>query len=530
MPRKPTASVPTVAQQNKTSTLRLRSVKFKQPTGTTGMDQTQGLRAMYQAAGYGPRAMEAFQNANGWSAEYLLGKTLDVVQRRVLQEVRDNPIAGRMIDVIVRTTIGTGLVPKITDPALKRLWKRWSKKAGADGRLSFDAIMSLALRETAVKGEVLMRHRTRTMQDVANGMVPVPYQVQLLGSEYMPLTRVGEPLITDPDAEFRSGIFFNGIGQRSAYLLLRKHPRNGDLSGFTRDDTAVVPASEMMHVFMDRESGQLRGEPWLVRSIIRLHELDEYMDAEMAKKKAAAKVTMVWKAPEPKVGAQILTDEDGNAEIVEDETSFIPRDIRAGAQIAAPPGWSVEGFRANEVGGDFQIFIRQVLLEACAAAHAPYELVTGDFSLTQERMVRFFYKTTYEQTVHARREMLISQAAGPIFRRFVQEAVASGAWTPPPGELWEDHAEPEWSGTPMPYPNIIQEYNAARIGIETGIKSLSGAIREFGRDPDEVAQEMREDLERFAGLPVKMILDAAARTSAAQDTYPPQQDQQEPTQ
>jgi capsid protein len=194
-----------------------------------------------------------------------------------------------------------------------------------------------------------------------------------------------------------------------------------------------------------------------------------------------------------------------------------------------PPGWSVENHRASEVGGDFEVFTRKVLMDACAAAHAPYELVTGDFSMTQERMVRFFYKATYEQTISARRQMLVSQAAAPIFRRFVEEAVMFGAWTPPDGETWEDHAEPEWAHQPMPYPNIIQEYNAKAIAVKNGLQSLSGAIREFGRDPDEVAEEMRADLERFAGLPIEMILAQAVPAPAPQnpngDTYPPQEEQ-----
>ncbi len=530
-PRK-TAVATAPAPAVKTSVPRLRSVKFKE--GYAGADRTQGLRAMYEAAGTNRRAVDAFKHANGWSAEYLLGKTLDVVQRRVLHEVRNNPIAGRIVDVIVRTTLGTGLTPKISDPVLRKLWKRWCKQAGADGRLTFDGLMSLAMREVAVKGEVFMRHREREKRDVDEGFCSLPYQVQLITSEFCPLTRPGETLSTEPADDFRSGIFFNpNIGRREAYLFLTKHPRGGTTATSTLLETTAVPAAKVMHVFQDREGGQLRGEPWLVRSLIRLHELDEYMDAELAKKKSAAKLTTFYKSPEAKVGQEMITDADGNLVPVADDTSFVPDRIDAGAQMILPPGWSVENHRASEVGGDFEVFTRKVLMEACAAAHAPYELVTGDFSLTQERMLRFFYKTTYEQTVAARREMLISQAAAPIFRRFVQEAFLYGAWTPPAGETWEDHAEPEWAGMPMPYPNILQEYNAKAVAIKEGMQSLSGAIREFGRDPDEVAQEMRDDLVRFEGLPVSMILAKLAPTAVPQnpngDTYPPQQDQ-EPTQ
>lgn len=460
---------------------------------------SQGVRAMYEAGGYGKRAQQAFINANGYSAEYVLGKSLTTIQNRILHEVRNSPMTGSIVDTIVRTTLGTGLKPKVKNEALRAAFLEWAPNANADGRLSFDATLSLALREIVVKGEVFGRHRDRYMEDVKAGKVSVPYQAQLIPSEQLPLTRPGELLKTDPDSDFRSGIYFDPIGQREGYLFLKKHPRSGVV--ITSEDYTKVLASEVMHVFQDRETGQLRGEPWLVRSIVRLHELDEYMDAELLKKKSAAKINAFWKAPEPKYGQSIIEGEDGEAEIEED-FSFIPRDIDPGAQFITPPGWEVVLHQAHEVGGDFAVFVRNVVMEACAAAYAPYELVTGDYSQTQERMVRFHYKAIYEQVVNARREMLISQFARPIFARFVKAAVESGRWTPPEGETWQEHAYPEWHGQPMPYPNPVQEANAKRILIDAGLESRSGAMRDLGKDPDQVAQEMREDKERFAGLPV----------------------------
>lgn len=479
------------------------SVRVKHWKGAYKEANQMGLRALYEAAGSGPRA-DTFKFAFGFSSEYLLGKSLDVIQRRVLHEVRNNPLAGRIVDTIVRTTIGNGLKPKISDPDLKKLWNAWSKQACSDGRKSFDEMLALAIRETCVKGEIFGRHRARFMDDVRAGRVPVPYQVELISSEQCPLTEPGDTLNTDPSNPFRSGIYFSPIGWREAFLFLRRHPRNGDMRGLTTNDYVRVSADDVMHVFQDRENGQLRGEPWLVRSLVRLHELDQYMDAELEKKKSAARLTGIWKAPSGQANAQMIEDENGEVEEVSPD--FIPPKINSGAQLGLPPGWSFEGFRAHEVGGDFEVFVRNVVREACNAAHAPYELVTGDFSQTQERMVRFQYKAVYEQTVHARRQMLINQFASPVFKRFVQEAYNAGLWTPPSGETWQDHAYPEWQGQPMPYPNPLQEANTNRVLLEAGAKSLSEWAMERGKDPDELAQELRDDLERFKGLPISFIL------------------------
>ncbi len=483
--------------------VRMKSMKVTGPG--TGMI---GVRSMYDAAGGGRRS-QSFEHATGWSMEYLLGKSLDKVQRRVLHEVRNNPITGRIVDVITRSTVMSGPKPKIKDPALRELWKKQAKKIDANRRLSFDAMIALVVRDVATRGEAFVRLRDRTMQDVRDGMCAVPFQVQVVPSEQVPLAK--SPLVElKGDAEFRSGIIFRGPGQRDAYVFLKRHPRNGSgIEGLSRDDFSVVPASAVLHVYQEREPGQLRGEPWLVRSIIRLNELDEYMDAELVKKKFAAKMTTFYMAPENKVsGAEILSGPDDEAEVVEDE--FVPSQIDAGAGVTVPPGWKIETPRPHEVGGDFSVFVRQVISEACMAAHAPYELVTGDFSQTAERALRYYNKAIYEPVLQARREMVESQFMNPVFRKFVQAAVESGKWTPPAGESWEDHADIEWSWQPIPHLQPLQEINAKIAAAKNGMKSISGAIRELGYDPDEVAQELREDMERFKGLPVDMWLNAQA--------------------
>jgi capsid protein len=49
-----------------------------------------------------------------------------------------------------------------------------------------------------------------------------------------------------------------------------------------------VPASEIIHLFRVLRPGQIRGEPWLARALVKLNELDQYDDAELVRKKTAA--------------------------------------------------------------------------------------------------------------------------------------------------------------------------------------------------------------------------------------------------
>jgi capsid protein len=76
-----------------------------------------------------------------------------------------------------------------------------------------------------------------------------------------------------------------------AYHLYRSHPEDGALapmSGQGGMDTVRVDASEIIHLFRVLRPGQIRGEPWLARALVKLNELDQYDDAELVRKKTAA--------------------------------------------------------------------------------------------------------------------------------------------------------------------------------------------------------------------------------------------------
>ncbi len=79
----------------------------------------------------------------------------------------------------------------------------------------------------------------------------------------------------------RAGIEFARLGRRVAYHLYRAHPADGALapmSGNGGIETVRVDASEILHLFRPLRPGQIRGEPWLARALVKLNELDQYDD------------------------------------------------------------------------------------------------------------------------------------------------------------------------------------------------------------------------------------------------------------
>ena len=65
-------------------------------------------------------------------------------------------------------------------------------------------------------------------------------------------------------------------------------PGDGSLapmSGTGGMETVRVPADEVIHLFRPLRPGQIRGEPWLARALVKLHELDQYDDAELVRRR-----------------------------------------------------------------------------------------------------------------------------------------------------------------------------------------------------------------------------------------------------
>ncbi len=168
--------------------------------------------------------------------------------------------------------------------AVQTLWRDWVEEADAAGQTDFYGLQALACRAMLEGGECLIRLRPRRPEDGLS----VPLQLQLIEPEHLPLNL---NIDLDSGNVVRSGIEFDGVGRRVAYHLYRSHPEDGRLapmSGQGGLETVRIDASEIIHLYKVLRPGQIRGEPWLSRALVKLNELDQYDDAELVRKKTAA--------------------------------------------------------------------------------------------------------------------------------------------------------------------------------------------------------------------------------------------------
>jgi lambda family phage portal protein len=161
------------------------------------------------------------------------------------------------------------------------------------------------------------------------------------------------------------------------------------------------------------------------------------------------------------------------------------------------PGEDVTFSSPADVGGGYEAFQYRTLLAVSASLGLPYHLVTGDvrqanYSSLRAELVEF--RRRIGQLQHG---VLAPQLCRPIWRRWLETAVLSGAleardlsaltpvqWIPP---RW-DWVDP------------LKDIQAQVLAMEAGLTSRRKVVEATGYDIEEVDRENAADAQRAAEL------------------------------
>ena len=477
-----------------------------------------GGAPVHEAAGRGRRAL-AWMPGNPGAVAAMLATSNELrVKSRDL--VRRNAWANAGIEAFVANAVGTGIKPQSMAQdetfrvAVQALWRDWTEEADATGQTDFYGLQSLAARAMCEGGECFIRLRPRRPED----RLTVPLQLQLLEAEHLPLTLNTE---LPSGNVVRSGIEFDAMGRRVAYHLYRSHPEDGRLSpmsGQGGQDTVRVPAAEIMHLYRVLRPGQIRGEPWLSRALVKLNELDQYDDAELVRKKTAAMFAgfITRLAPEDNLMGEGLSDADGVA----------LAGLEPGTLQILEPGEDVKFSDPADVGGSYAEFLRTQFRAVAAAIGITYEQLTGDLTGVNYSSIRaglLEFRRRMEAIQHG---VIVHQLCRPVWNAWLDQAVLSGAINAPGfARRRREYAACKWIPQGWQWVDPEKEFKAMLLAIRAGLMSRSEAISAFGMDAEDVDREIAADHARADAL--GLILDSDPRKSAKAATAtppPPPQD------
>ncbi len=473
-----------------------------------------GGAPVHEAAGRARRAL-AWMPGNPGAVAAMLATSNELrVKSRDL--VRRNAWANAGIEAFVANAVGTGIKPQSMAQdetfrvAVQALWRDWTEEADATGQTDFYGLQSLAARAMCEGGECFIRLRPRRPED----RLTVPLQLQLLEAEHLPLTLNTE---LPSGNVVRSGIEFDAMGRRVAYHLYRSHPEDGRLSpmsGQGGQDTVRVPAAEIMHLYRVLRPGQIRGEPWLARALVKLNELDQYDDAELVRKKTAAMFAgfITRLAPEDNLVGEGLSDADGVA----------LAGLEPGTLQILEPGEDVKFSDPADVGGSYAEFLRTQFRAVAAAIGITYEQLTGDLTGVNYSSIRaglLEFRRRMEAIQHG---VIVHQLCRPVWNAWLDQAVLSGAITAPGfARRRREYAACKWIPQGWQWVDPEKEFKAMLLAIRAGLMSRSEAISAFGMDAEDVDREIAADNTRADALGLIFDSDPRKAAKAATATPPP---------
>lgn len=489
-----------------------------------------GIRAgsgnPYESSGTGRRM--AGWNPTRLGATTNLWSTLDMMQSRSRDAVRNNPWASSAIDTFEAQGIGTGIRPhwNVDDQAAKAKieteFRKWAmgidlgtgqSNCSTDGMLNFYGMQALVGREVFEAGEVLVRQYSRP----SSWKLRVPYQLQLIESEQMPVWRTsvtgGDGIAPIPKGNVvRTGIEFDPSGRRIAYHMYREHP--GDTMLFPLDTLQWmrVPAQDIRHVYKPLRAGQLRGQPMMAPVLTSLREIDDYTDAAIVKKKIQ---TMF---------AGIIEKIDPNAEVVPidrnqgDNGTGIPTpynyDPLTASTIIEPgtfqylfPGEKVT-FPTLPSEQDFEMFMVIQLHKVAIGMGLTYEQLTGDLKGVNYSSIRAGLLDFRRKCEQWQRNIIIQQFCYPVVCRWLLEAYLAGTLALPgfaadPSK----YLDITWSPPAWNWVDPLKDTKAAEMQVRDGFASRQQIVAELGEDVNAVDQQQQQDKQRADSLGLKYDID-----------------------
>lgn len=478
------------------------------------------------------------RRAVGWYAPTVtpngsLLNNLTTLRDRSRAAKRNDGYAHGAIETLVNEIIGTGIKPmSVAADAgfraeLQSLWTEWTDESDADGQLDFYGQQAQAVRAWKEGGESFTRLRPRLPGD---GLT-VPLQIQILEPELCP------HWYSDFTKRTRAAIEFSPIGRRNAYYF---HPSRPELDDWDTSQMVRIPATSICHLYDPLRPGQLRGLPLLTPALITLNEIDKLEDAVLLRQQLSNMYMSFLTRP------QTIGDGSTTNPLTGDD---IDRDIDARPIYGMEPGTTQE----LDPGEEFKFsdppdppqtlpdFMRLQMMRVAAGTRVPYEILTGDLSKVNDRTVRVILQTFRRQLQRWQHQHVVYQFCRPVWAAFMDRVFLSGALSIPLEYLDDPRpwARVKWVPQGWPYIHPLQDVQAKKEEIRSGLTSRAAAVSEKGEDSEVIDREQAADNQRADQLALRYDSDAryeanastpaAATAGASSDPQNPDPQQEEAT-
>jgi lambda family phage portal protein len=306
-------------------------------------------------------------------ADSLAARELNLLQARSSHAIRNNGYAKTALKKWTTNASAIKVVWK--DKAGKKhkvmqtYWDEFCNNPSHDGFGDMNTFQGISNSSIFIHGNSYIR---KLIVREGNKNV-VPLKLQLIPAQ-LHQTYYGNIAAKDPSEVIRYGIKFKNSIPQSYFF--RKSLLETAFGAGSYLPPVEVPASEIVHTFIREEPGQWIGIPMLSAILISLYELDELLEATIAKQKAAQAISMIVEAANNAanmlpVGSPIYAKEP-------DGTEKLVFKAKGGNVQYTNKGESVKWFQGGDIGANFVTLIESELRRVAATLDLAYHELTGD--------------------------------------------------------------------------------------------------------------------------------------------------------
>lgn len=367
---------------------------------------------------------------------------------------------------------------------MQALWQEFVKNPNLDGYGTFANTQSIWHSSSFLTGTAFTR---MVIQRRGNKNI-VPLKLQTIPTTLHDIFYQGK----SPNDNIKNGIEFSNSRPVNYYFRKGIHEQlwNGIANPF---DYTIIPAEELTHQFIREEPGQWIGIPSLASVLIPLYEIDELVEATVAKQKAAQAIAWIIENTNPMSmtptgSPTTVLDEDDNDKIVFKTTGGNTQYLNKGEKI--------NFYQSTDIGANLPILIQSELRRVASAVGVPYHSLTGDtgdldFSSLRAIAVEFRQRLEYIHHFYT-----IPLSIEPIVERFKELAVLYSSKV---SNAEPAYQLPRWFGV-----DDLKDAQADVLELNYGMGTLQQKLDERHLTFEDVMESaaMVKELEATLGRPL----------------------------
>ena len=391
-----------------------------------------------------------------------------------------------------------GQFDRLDNDVIEGAWKLWGKKSNCsvNGKLSWIDVQRCVMETVSRDGEILVRK-------IRGADNPFGFALQLIECDHL-----DEELNKDLQSgnRIKMGIEINQWERPVNYWLLQNHPGENTTSLLGKHYN-LIPADDMIHLFITNRPGQTRGVPWITTAMTRMHQIGEYEEAECVAARVAA----------CKMG--FFRPDSGEGYIGDDVDSLgnTVSEAAPGTMELLPPGMEFDSFAPTHPSGNFAPFVKTTLRGIASGLNVSYNSLASDLEGVNFSSIRSGVLEE-RQNWRVLQSWLIEHFHQEVYLEWLRLAFINGQLASIPQQRFEKFANPKWQPRGWDWVDPLKDSKANLNEIQMGTKSRSDVLSERGKDIEEVFEQLKAetDMAEAVGIDISSINPIIEETSNEQ--------------